>query len=139
MENPYAAPRGEIIHPTSTFVPLTWKQILFSFQGRIPRRQFWGGQLVQILLFGVLCLLVGLSTDAPGLGALVLLVLLVPLYVIAIWYSLALNAKRAHDRDKSGWFILVALIPIIGSIWLLIELGFLRGTEGDNRYGGDPT
>ncbi len=132
MENPYAAPQGEIIHSSSSSAPLTWKQILFSFEGRIPRRQFWGGQLVQILLFGV----VGLSTDALGLGA---LVLLVPLYVIAIWSSLALNAKRAHDRDKSGWFILVALIPIIGSIWLLIELGFLRGTEGDNRYGGDPT
>jgi|GEM_PF-3500345 len=39
MENPYLAPQAEIINPSGTHTPLTWKQILFSFQGRIPRRQ----------------------------------------------------------------------------------------------------
>src|SRR5688572_16415221 len=42
MENPYSAPRGEILAPTGTQAPLTWKQILFSFEGRIPRRTWWG-------------------------------------------------------------------------------------------------
>jgi uncharacterized membrane protein YhaH (DUF805 family) len=61
------------------------------------------------------------------------------LQVLLIWPSLAVSAKRWHDRDKSAWWILVGLIPIIGNIWILIENGFLRGTEGSNRFGDDPT
>ena len=45
------------------------------------------------------------------------------------------HIKRFHDRDKSGWWVLIGLIPIIGAIWLLIELGFLKGTPGPNRFG----
>ena len=41
-------------------------------------------------------------------------------------------------RGRSGWFQLIMLIPIIGSIWLLVEVGFLRGTVGSNKYGDDP-
>jgi hypothetical protein len=47
--------------------------------------------------------------------------------------------KRFHDRDKSGWWVLIWLIPIIGAIWLLIELGFLKGTPGPNRFGSPVT
>src|SRR5215207_8299926 len=44
---------------------------------------------------------------------------------LAILYpSLAVAAKRFHDRDKSGWWILILFIPIIGFIWYLVELGF---------------
>ncbi len=57
-----------------------------------------------------------------------------PLY----WIGLAVTVKRSHDRDKSGWWILIALIPLIGAIWFLIEFGFLRGTPGPNRFGPDP-
>ena len=55
-----------------------------------------------------------------------------------IWVALAVGAKRCHDRDRSGWFQLIMLIPIVGGLWLLIELGFLRGTIGENRFGPDP-
>ncbi|MAD39833.1 MAG: hypothetical protein CMO30_03750 [Tistrella sp.] len=56
----------------------------------------------------------------------------------AIWPSLAIGARRCHDRGRSGWFQLIMLIPLIGWIWLLVEIGFLRGTEGPNRFGPDP-
>jgi uncharacterized membrane protein YhaH (DUF805 family) len=59
------------------------------------------------------------------------------LLLITLWPSLALYAKRWHDRGKSGWWSLIMLIPIIGGIWMLIELGFLRGTDGPNRFGND--
>jgi uncharacterized membrane protein YhaH (DUF805 family) len=52
--------------------------------------------------------------------------------------SLAVFAKRWHDRDKSGWWSLILLVPFIGSIWALVECGCLPGTEGPNRYGADP-
>ena len=58
--------------------------------------------------------------------------------VIAIYPSLALYAKRWHDRGKSGWWTLIILVPIFGALWLLVELGFLKGTEGPNDYGNDP-
>ena len=47
--------------------------------------------------------------------------------------------KRFHDRDKSGWWVLIVLMPIIGAIWMLVELGFLAGTPGPNRFGPPPS
>ena len=47
--------------------------------------------------------------------------------------------KRFHDRDKSGWWMLIVLIPIVGAIWFLVELGFLAGTPGLNRFGPPPS
>lgn len=52
--------------------------------------------------------------------------------------GLAGAAKRLHDRDRSGWFQLIVLIPLTGAIWLGVEIGFLRGTFGPNRFGPDP-
>ena len=58
-------------------------------------------------------------------------------YIALIWTSICINAKRWHDREKSGWWQLVGAIPLIG-LWALIENGFLRGTDGPNTYGNDP-
>ena len=60
------------------------------------------------------------------------------LFVLAsIIPAILVDIKRWHDRDKSGWWMLITLVPIIGSSWLLIELGFLKGTPGPNRFAGD--
>ena len=64
---------------------------------------------------------------------------LVMLYVPLIWISLALGVKRWHDRNKSGWWVLIGMIPIIGPLWQFIEAGCMRGTVGANQYGPDPT
>jgi len=153
MENPYAAPQGEIIHPNAPFTPLTWKQILFSFQGRIPRRQYWGAMGIQMLIFFAIGLIAGLIAPAllggfrgrrtadPEVGAfgIILIVVMIPVFVFLFWSGLAIGVKRWHDRDKSGWWMLIGIIPYIGAIWQFIECGCLRGTEGPNRFGGDPT
>ena len=55
-----------------------------------------------------------------------------------IYPAVVVNIKRFHDRNKSGWWVLIALIPLVGALWIVIECGFLRGTVGDNRYGPDP-
>ena len=47
-------------------------------------------------------------------------------------------SKRYHDRGKSGWWYLVTFIPLIGPIWVLIELQFLSGDRGSNRFGPPP-
>jgi uncharacterized membrane protein YhaH (DUF805 family) len=56
---------------------------------------------------------------------------------VMLYPTLAVNVKRCHDRGRSGWFILVALVPFLG-IWYLIEVCFLPGTEGVNEYGAPP-
>ena len=52
--------------------------------------------------------------------------------------TIIVGIKRWHDRDKSGWWSLIAFIPLIGFLWVLIECGFLAGTSGSNRFGEDP-
>jgi uncharacterized membrane protein YhaH (DUF805 family) len=55
--------------------------------------------------------------------------------LVALIPTVIVYIKRFHDRDKSGWWVLITLIPIIGAIWILVELGFLKGTPGLNRFG----
>lgn len=113
--------------------PMRWERFLFSFEGRIARKQYW---LRFALPFFVVTLIADGLANAANSTALNVLSILVKL--ILIWPSFAIGAKRCHDRDRSGWFQLIVLIPIVGAIWLLIELGFLRGTAGPNRFGPDP-
>ena len=51
---------------------------------------------------------------------------------------LSVTGRRLHDTNRRAWFLLLYFIPFVGSIWLLF-LCSLKGTEGDNRYGPDPT
>jgi len=137
--NPYRSPETyqEPMYPprrAPTNQNLAW--VLFSFDGRIPRRVFWGVSLLAALVF-YLVLLLGMAALGPESDA--VLALMVILYVPFLWVSLAVQVKRWHDRDKSGWFVLIAFIPIIGPIWAFVETGCLRGTEGPNMYGPDPT
>ncbi|MBF0560714.1 MAG: DUF805 domain-containing protein [Alphaproteobacteria bacterium] len=59
-------------------------------------------------------------------------------FFLNFWMGLCVTIKRYHDRNKSGWWILIQLVPLVGPIWYLIDVGFLRGTSGDNRFGPDP-
>jgi uncharacterized membrane protein YhaH (DUF805 family) len=60
------------------------------------------------------------------------------IYLLAVLLpSISLSVRRLHDRDKSGWWCLIAFIPLIGAIILLIWF-VLAGTPGDNRFGSDP-
>jgi len=54
------------------------------------------------------------------------------------WIDIALHVKRLHDRNRSAWWMLFSLVPVIGLVWLVVQVGFLRGTLGPNRFGEDP-
>ena len=105
-------------------------QVWFSFQGRIGRQTYWLKYFLPWLGLNIVAGIIDATTGVPAVGLVVGLV--------GIWVGIAAGAKRCHDRDRTGWFQLIVLIPIIGAIWLLIELGFLKGTEGENRFGPDP-
>ena len=74
----------------------------------------------------------------PGPVRLLLLAVLVVVECVAVWINVGVLARRWHDRGKSGWMSLILLVPIVGVIWLYVELGGLRGTIGSNRFGADP-
>ena len=64
--------------------------------------------------------------------------ILLGLYSLVIFIpNLAVAVRRLHDQGKSGWWILIGLVPLIGGIWLII-LYFMDGTRGPNRFGPDP-
>jgi uncharacterized membrane protein YhaH (DUF805 family) len=112
-------------------------KFLFSFQGRISRYQLWVQFILPYFILEVVVLVIDLLTGMynvrTGVGLFSTIFSL-----LMIWPYLAIQVKRCHDRDRSGWFLLISLIPIIGAIWLFVELGCLRGSVGDNRFGPDP-
>lgn len=113
--------------------PMPLGKILFSFTGRIGRATFWS---VWLSMFA-LNLILGFAFHSMSEENLELGLALLSLLFLG-WVSLAIQAKRWHDRGKSAKMILINFIPIFGLIWTMAELGFLRGTIGSNQYGGDP-
>ena len=114
----------------------------FSFNGRIRRMEYFLSFLVGGLIFGIAFFLgVGTalfgaaSNSGSGLGVGVLIGFIA--LIADIWFSLAQYVKRLHDTDKSGWLILLSLIPVVNFALALYML-FADGTVGPNRYGLDP-
>ena len=106
-----------------------WCRLLFSFRGRLPRSTFWGATLLTGAAFAVL--LVVLESLFGRQASLVL-------YPPFFWVMAALATRRLRDRGRRPAWLLVLLIPILGPLWALVELGLRRGTPGENRYGQDP-
>jgi uncharacterized membrane protein YhaH (DUF805 family) len=117
------------------------KDLLFSFNGRIRRSQYWraaislivGYLIVMSIIFGI----AGAFSAEPGLPPFIWAIdalSLIPLF----WCGLAIAAKRWHDRGKSGFMVLVMLIPVVGPLLTLMECGILDGTPGPNRFGPSP-
>ncbi len=107
-------------------------QLLFSFSGRVNRQPYWLVGSAVGLASGVISAVAGLILPdlLAGLGYL-------GLTIASMWIGVALSVKRAHDRGRSGLFVLLFLIPLL-NLWPLIELYFLRGTSGQNEFGRDP-
>ena len=120
---------------------------LFGFTGRLSRPGFWE-VLFSIVLIDVLLVLgrmyvadSGVPWGAgPSSGLSLALVAAIPWVfgVFTAWSLLAAMVKRCHDRGRSGALILIGLIPVVGWLWLLIDLFVLEGEERRNRYGRPP-
>jgi uncharacterized membrane protein YhaH (DUF805 family) len=113
---------------------MDFKKFYFSPDGRVNRKQWWLYLILPVFIISLILSAIDAATGRldpeTGLGlfsGLFTLIVLIP--------SIIVHIKRFHDRDKSGWWMLIGLIPIVGAIWLLIELGFLKGTPGPNRFG----
>jgi uncharacterized membrane protein YhaH (DUF805 family) len=111
---------------------LKWIQwFLLSFKGRITRASFLAFNLVvTIFYFGMIFTLGGQEPLSEETAVVFMVAFL-------LWPSLAVQAKRWHDINKSGWFILFNLIPF-GVIVTFLVNALLPGTNGPNRFGEDP-
>ena len=131
----------------------------FSFQNRANRQRYW---LTSLAIYGLLLVALFVAITLPGIGWAIGGIG----GVAWLWVALATAIRRLHDRGKSGWWLapmygpvilisgLAGLIGATGdsedvanglkalslpfSLWAFIELGCLKGTVGDNRFGPDP-
>ena len=156
--------------------------LLFSFKGRINRKPWWLATIAVGLTASVITAIIEVIARTSGqtaidpvtnqvepTGLLGMLVGLVGL--VNMWIAFALSAKRLHDRDRTGWWLIWQLLILIlavilvvvaiavpqeqgavwyalagaaclaafvVSVWLFVQIGFLRGTQGPNRFGPDP-
>jgi uncharacterized membrane protein YhaH (DUF805 family) len=107
-----------------------------DFSGRSRRMEYW------MFVVGVIgaAVVAMILDNVVGMGGMIFGVY-GPIYgIVALGTlipSLACAVRRLHDQDKSGWWLLIGLIPLLGGLILLV-LMFLEGTKGDNRFGPDP-
>lgn len=118
-----------------------WRHYV-DFSGRSRRTEYflfyicWYGAMVLTVVLGMV---VTGDADAPKIegGAAGVVIAAGLIFVAGILPGIAVTVRRLHDQDKSGWFILVNLIPYVGGLIMLV-LSFLPGTDGENQYGPDP-
>jgi len=136
--------------------------LFFGFSGRVNRAKFWIAVLI-LAAINIVLAVIGYVADQSGvfqaINGIISIVVLVS--------SLAVGVKRLHDRDKSGWYLvlfyivpgvlggvasfmmitmedatlvagILSLLAFAIAIWAFVELGCLRGTIGTNRFGPDP-
>lgn len=108
------------------------------FSGRARRKEYWFFVLFNIIVGIILSVIDGalglniIEQEGANIGW------LYSIYSLAVLLpGLAVSIRRLHDTDRSGWWILIALIPIIGAIVLLIFM-VLDSQPGSNRFGPNP-
>jgi uncharacterized membrane protein YhaH (DUF805 family) len=107
-----------------------WKQVVLEryaqFTGRARRAEYWWFTLTTVIIAVVFGVLGAISSIFTILYVIYVLAVLVP--------GIAVTIRRLHDTDKSGWWILIALVPFVGGIILLVLL-CIDSTRGQNQYG----
>ena len=105
------------------------------FNGRSRRKEYWFYFLFNFLIITALLLIdnmIGTFDQESGMG------LLSGLYAVAVLIpGIAVAVRRLHDTNRTGWWVLIALIPIVGPILLIFFL-IQDSTEGNNRFGSNP-
>ena len=133
IANPYESPKSNTSLPSASD---TYEPKLLSASGRIGRLRYLAYSLVASLVIGVFIAIASLILG--GAGESTLLIILGLLYIPLIIYTVLLAKRRLNDLDKSGWWQLLYLVPIVG-ILLAFYMLLWPGTKGANNYGPQPT
>jgi uncharacterized membrane protein YhaH (DUF805 family) len=120
------APQPALPNPLVNY----WKRVVLEryaqFTGRAGRAEFWWYFLANLIIYLVLNVLIAISSIFWVLYVIYALGVLIP--------GIAVGIRRLHDTDKTGWWLLIGLIPIVGII-VLIVFWATDGMKGPNRYG----
>jgi len=106
-----------------------------DFSGRAPRAEYWWFYLLSVVAYLVATIVDSILGTDETLGSFGIITLVVSLGLLIP--SLAAGVRRLHDTDRSGWWLLIGLIPLLGALVLLFFF-VSGGTKGDNRFGPDP-
>jgi len=121
---------GSAPQPMSNPLVGYWKRVVLEryaqFQGRSGRAEFWWYFLAALIIGIVFNILIAVSNIFFVLYVIYGLAVLIP--------GLAVGVRRLHDTDKTGWWLLIGLIPLVGII-VLIVFWATEGAPGPNRYG----
>lgn len=106
----------------------------FVYRGRASRSAYWWFVLFEVIATVVLELLIVIpaATHSSAIVGLFLIIVSIAIIYVAL-VGLALTIRRLHDIDRSGWWVLIGLVPFVGGIVLLI-FSLLEGTPGPNRF-----
>ena len=128
--NPYAPPGSEVADVTAAHGVQPVR--LWPVSGRIGRLRFLAYSVGAWLLATVVALVAGVALGALGNNK---LIALAPMLSTIVYFvvSALLLIQRSHDMNLSGWFSLLALIPLVGLVWI-----FKGGSSGANRFGSPP-
>ena len=99
------------------------------FDGRARRKEYWMFFLFNMVAAIILAIIDAVLWTVPILYGLYFLAILCP--------AIGVTIRRLHDTGKSGWWVFIGLVPIIGGLWLLY-LMVIDGNPGDNQYGPSP-
>nr|WP_153202859.1 DUF805 domain-containing protein [Niveispirillum sp. SYP-B3756] len=101
-----------------------------DFNGRARRKEYWMFLLINIIIAVALAVVEGAILGTSGvLGVIYALAILIPSFAVAV--------RRLHDSGRSGWWLLIQFVPVLGSI-VLIVFCCMDSEEKDNQYGPNP-
>ena len=107
-----------------------WKLVVLQryakFDGRAGRAEYWWFVLANVIIWFALAILMRISG--------IFVILVIGFWLAIIIPSIAVAIRRLHDTNKSGWFLLISLVPLVGGIILLVFLAS-QGDPGTNQYG----
>lgn len=98
-----------------------------DFSGRARRKEYWMFVLFYLIFYIVLAVVDGVILGMPILSGIFSLAIIIP--------SLSIGARRLHDTGKSGWWLLISLVPLVGIILIVF---LVQDSVEDNKYGPNP-
>lgn len=104
-----------------------------DFSGRARRKEYWTFALVN----GAIAVLLSLLDIACGEDSSAFTVIIALFAIVILIPNLSVSVRRLHDIGKSGWYLLIGLIPLIGGLVLLVWT-LMDSEPGDNQYGSNP-
>jgi uncharacterized membrane protein YhaH (DUF805 family) len=113
------------------------KEKYATFEGRGPRSEYWNFVLFYIVAYVALMIVAAILGAISNVLALIVSIVVLVFALGMIIPSISAGVRRLHDIDRSGWWLLIGFVPLVGFIVLLVFF-CSKGTDGDNQFGPDP-